>query len=64
MPRCEITLGNEMDLDRFLDHFLATFWTKLLTFLMLWFAIVFPQKPAGVKLLSQICKLFSAGVKL
>ena len=31
-PRCEITLGNEMDLDRFLDHFLDTFLTKLLTF--------------------------------
>ena len=31
-PRCEITLGNEMVLDRFLDHILDTLLTKLIFF--------------------------------
>ena len=28
-PLCEMSLGNEMVLDRFLEHFLNTFLTKL-----------------------------------
>ena len=31
-PLCEMSLGNKMVLDRFLDHFLNTFLTKLIFF--------------------------------
>ena len=31
-PLCEMSLGNKMVLDRFLDHFLNTFLTKLIIF--------------------------------
>ena len=35
-PLCELPSGNELDFDRFLDHFFDTFLTKISTFLMLW----------------------------
>ena len=35
-PLCEMSLGNKMVLDRFLDHFLNTFFDKIDIFLMLW----------------------------
>ena len=35
-PLCGLPSGNELDLDRFLNHFLDTFLTKISTFLMLW----------------------------
>ena len=31
-PLCEMSLGNEMVLDRFLDHFLNTFFDKICIF--------------------------------
>ena len=31
-PLCEMSLGNKMVLDRFSDHFLNTFLTKLIIF--------------------------------
>ena len=35
-PLCEMSLGNKMVLERFLDHFLNIFFVKIYIFLMLW----------------------------